>query len=70
MGTAASAPTTPYPVTYPVRDVKPPSIISDEEVWLRAWCATIIDEQVLVKGASEAADACLEEFKKRFRVEK
>lgn len=39
---------------------------SDEEVWLRAWCAAAVPEPDN-HHRGFVADACLEEFKKRFR---
>ena len=43
--------------------------ISDQEVWLRAWVAyTSSSNSTKCLYASEWADSCLEDFKRRFPV--
>lgn len=54
------------------RKQEPPGI-RDEEVWLRAWEATInrtfpvVNLKEVECSSYEKADECLSEFKKRFR---
>lgn len=41
--------------------------MTEQEVWLRAWCATISASNCLSTGtATKAADICLDEYKDRF----
>jgi hypothetical protein len=41
-----------------------------EEVWLRAWVAVAnTDDMRTAAGATTWADACLEDFEKRFKLE-
>ncbi len=54
------------PVTMP--DPLPGQTMSDEQVWLEAWCAaTDIEEPNCVPYPTKWADACLSDFKQRFR---
>jgi len=43
--------------------------LSEQEVWLRAWCATA-DKSSMKEVPAEWADRCLEQFKKRFKEPK
>jgi len=42
--------------------------LSNEEIWLKAWCAVVKSDSCTSKDASISwADGCLDEFKKRFK---
>jgi len=44
------------------------SSLSDEEVWIRGWCAVTKSDSCISKDTSISwADCCLDEFKKRFK---
>ena len=51
-------------VLAPLKEIQPAP--SREEVWLRAWCATMIYPGNVMGGSLNMADMCLAEFDKRF----
>ncbi len=44
--------------------------LTDEEIWLRAYCASISNSKTDRAAWLSEADGCLSDFKERFRMEK
>lgn len=43
--------------------------LTDEEIWLRAYCAAMINHDALPSQWNSDADKCLSDFKERFKGE-